>query len=47
MFSWIKYPFIFGHDNAGEVVEVGSSVTRFKVGESCCWKRMWYEREDK
>jgi NADPH:quinone reductase-like Zn-dependent oxidoreductase len=47
MFSWIKYPFIFGYDNVGEVVEAGSSVTRFKVGESCCWQRMWYEREDK
>ena len=33
MFSWIKYPFIFGYDNAGEVVEVGSSVTRFKAGD--------------
>lgn len=33
MFTWIKYPFIFGNDLAGEVVEVGESVTRFKVGD--------------
>ncbi|KAK9775349.1 putative Enoyl reductase (ER) domain-containing protein [Seiridium cardinale] len=32
-FGWIKYPFIFGSDVAGEVVEVGSGVTRFKVGD--------------
>ena len=33
MFSWIKYPFIFGLDVAGEVVEIGPDVTRFKVGD--------------
>jgi NADPH:quinone reductase-like Zn-dependent oxidoreductase len=32
-FRWIRYPFIFGNDVAGEVVEVGSKVTRFKVGD--------------
>ncbi|KAK6082956.1 zinc-binding dehydrogenase [Seiridium cupressi] len=32
-FGWIKYPFVFGSDVAGEVVEVGSRVTRFKVGD--------------
>ena len=30
---WIKYPFILGSDVAGEVVEIGSMVTRFKVGD--------------
>ncbi|KAJ4373998.1 hypothetical protein N0V83_002737 [Neocucurbitaria cava] len=32
-FGWIKYPFIFGHDVAGEVVQVGSKVTRFRIGD--------------
>jgi len=30
---WIKGPFILGSDTAGEVVEVGKSVTRFRVGD--------------
>lgn len=29
----IKYPFIFGTDVAGEVVEIGPGVTRFAVGD--------------
>ena len=33
MFSYLKYPFILGLDTAGEVVEVGPGVTRFKVGD--------------
>jgi NADPH:quinone reductase-like Zn-dependent oxidoreductase len=33
LFNWIKYGFILGSDSAGEVVEVGSAVTRFKVGD--------------
>ncbi len=33
IYPWIKYPFIFGSDCAGTVVEVGSAVTRFKVGD--------------
>jgi len=32
LFSWVKYPFILGSDLAGEVVEVGSGVTRFRKG---------------
>ena len=32
-FSWIKHPFVFGYDTAGEVVEIGPGVTRFKVGD--------------
>jgi len=33
VFPWLKYPAIFGSDVAGEVVEVGPEVTRFKVGD--------------
>lgn len=33
MFSFVKYPFVLGEDLAGEVVQIGSSVTRFKVGD--------------
>ncbi len=33
MFSWIKYPFILGMDVAGEIVEIGSGVSHFKVGD--------------
>jgi NADPH:quinone reductase-like Zn-dependent oxidoreductase len=33
MYTWLKFPAILGYDCAGEVVEVGPSVTRFKVGD--------------
>ena len=33
LFSWIKFPFVLGTDCAGEVVDVGRAVTRFKAGD--------------
>ncbi len=33
VYRWIKYPFVLGEDLAGEVVEVGSAITRFNVGD--------------
>ena len=33
MMPWIEYPFVLGHDVAGEVVEVGSNVSRFQPGD--------------
>ena len=32
-YSWIKHPSVLGHNLAGEVVEVGTAVTRFEVGD--------------
>ncbi|KAJ5730546.1 Polyketide synthase enoylreductase [Penicillium malachiteum] len=34
--GYINYPFIFGTDVAGEVVEVGPDVDRFHVGDRVC-----------
>jgi len=33
IYPWVKYPFVVGTDVAGEVVEVGSAVTRFAIGD--------------
>jgi NADPH:quinone reductase-like Zn-dependent oxidoreductase len=30
---WISYPFVTGSDIAGEVVEIGRQVTRFRIGD--------------
>ncbi|MDA8196238.1 MAG: zinc-binding alcohol dehydrogenase family protein [Actinomycetota bacterium] len=32
-YRWLRYPTVLGSDVAGEVVEVGSEVTTFKVGD--------------
>jgi NADPH:quinone reductase-like Zn-dependent oxidoreductase len=32
-YRWLRYPCVLGADLAGEVVEVGSAVTRFTVGD--------------
>jgi NADPH:quinone reductase-like Zn-dependent oxidoreductase len=33
IFPWIKYPMVLGIDCAGEVVQIGKSVSRFKIGD--------------
>lgn len=33
LFGWIKYPFVLGNDCAGEVVQIGDNVSRFKIGD--------------
>ena len=33
MYRWLPYPVVLGEDVAGEVVGVGSAVTRFRVGD--------------
>ncbi|GGF28550.1 hypothetical protein GCM10011399_22140 [Subtercola lobariae] len=33
MYRWLPYPAVLGEDVAGEVVEVGSAVTRFQPGD--------------
>lgn len=32
-YPWLKHPFVIGSDVAGEVVEIGSAVTRFAIGD--------------
>lgn len=44
-FQWIKYPFIVGSDSAGEVVEVGSEVTRFKPGDRVVAQAVGYDEK--
>lgn len=33
VFPWLRYPAVLGTDVAGEVVEIGENVTRFRVGD--------------
>ncbi len=45
IFSWIEYPSIFGSDVAGEVVEVGSAVSRFSEGDRVLGHALGMSRE--
>ncbi|KAF2172616.1 hypothetical protein M409DRAFT_49171 [Zasmidium cellare ATCC 36951] len=45
MFPWLKYPIILGNDVAGEVVEVGSCVDRFKPGDRVVGHAMGMSKE--
>jgi NADPH:quinone reductase-like Zn-dependent oxidoreductase len=45
LYRWIKYPFVLGTDVAGEVVEVGSAVTRFKEGDRVLGHAVGVERD--
>ncbi|KAJ5569633.1 uncharacterized protein N7459_009063 [Penicillium hispanicum] len=33
MYTYLNYPFVLGYDMAGDVIEIGEGVTRFKVGD--------------
>lgn len=35
-YPWLKYPIILGYDVAGQVLEVGSEVSRIQVGDRVC-----------
>ncbi|RFA18992.1 zinc-binding alcohol dehydrogenase family protein [Subtercola boreus] len=45
MFRWLPYPSVLGEDVAGEVVEVGSDVTRFRVGDRVVAYAVGMEKE--
>ncbi|MGI4813524.1 MAG: zinc-binding alcohol dehydrogenase family protein, partial [Janthinobacterium lividum] len=44
-FQWVKWPFILGSDSAGEVMEVGTGVTRFKPGDRVVAHAVGYEEK--
>lgn len=41
---WLRYPAVLGSDVAGEVVEVGPRVTRFRVGDRVLGHAVGYEK---
>lgn len=45
VYRWVDYPFVPGTDLAGEVVEVGESVTRFKPGDRVLAQAVGAERD--
>lgn len=45
LYRWLKYPAVLGTDLAGEVVEVGTGVTRFKVGDRVLGHAVGVERD--
>ena len=45
LYRWIKYPSVIGTDVAGEVVEVGAAVTRFKTGDRVLGHAVGVERD--
>jgi NADPH:quinone reductase-like Zn-dependent oxidoreductase len=46
-FTWLKYALVLGADVAGEVVEIGSRVTRFNIDDRVVgqWSCGWYGSE--
>lgn len=47
MFPWLEYPLIAGSDVAGEVVETGSSIKRFRKGDRVFSIAMGFDRRGK
>jgi NADPH:quinone reductase-like Zn-dependent oxidoreductase len=45
LYRWIRYPAVLGTDLAGEVVEVGPAVTRFKPGDRVLGHAVGVERD--
>jgi NADPH:quinone reductase-like Zn-dependent oxidoreductase len=45
LYRWLKYPAVVGTDLAGEVVEVGPGVTRFKPGDRVLGHAVGVERD--
>jgi len=45
LYRWLKYPAVLGTDVAGEVVEVGPGVTRFKPGDRVLGHAVGVERD--
>jgi NADPH:quinone reductase-like Zn-dependent oxidoreductase len=45
LYRWIKYPAVLGTDLAGEVVEVGPGVTRFRAGDRVLGHAVGVERD--